>query len=75
MEEEVQVQKRRTDKVSSDKDKEISSWKRKCKEKEREIQELHATIAQHERDKDTLTKRHLAELAKLQEQKKRAHKR
>ena len=70
MEEEVQVQKRRTDRVSSDKDKEISSWKRKCEEKEREIQELHATIAQHEQDKDTLTKIHIAELAKLQEQKK-----
>lgn len=70
MEEEVQVQKRHTDKVSSDKDKEINSWKRKCKEKEHEIQELHATIAQHEQDKDTLTKKYMAEIAKLQEQKK-----
>lgn len=67
MEEEVQVQKRQSDKVSSNKDKEINSWKRKCKEKEREIEELHATIAQHEREKDTLTKMYMAEIAKLQE--------
>ena len=70
MEEEVQVQKRRTDKVSSDKDKEISTWKRKCREKEREIQELHVKIAQQEREKDSLTKMYMAEIAKLQEEKK-----
>ena len=70
MQEEVNVQKRRADKVSSDKDEEINSWKRKCEEKEREIQELLATISQQEQEKDALRKTHQAEIEKLQEQKK-----
>ena len=63
------MQKIRTDKVSSDKDKEIDSWKKKCEEKELEIQELRVTIARQQDEKDALTKIHIAEIEKLQEQK------
>ena len=70
MEAAVKVQKEQTDKVSSDKDKEINCWKRKCEEKEHEIQELRVKIAQQEQEKEALTKMCMVEIAKLQEQKK-----
>lgn len=68
MENEVKTQKRRADKVSNDKDIEINSWKKKCEQKECEIQELRVTIAKQEQEKSKLTKAHVAEILKLREQ-------
>lgn len=67
MEEEVQTQKRRADRISNEKDIEINSWRKQCEEKESEIKMLRVTIARQEREKRELNTMHMAEIKKLKQ--------
>ena len=65
MEDEIRVQKLRTDKVATEKDKEINSWKKCYEEKEREVEMLRAKIARQEKEKRELIRDHMAKIKDL----------
>ena len=65
MEDEIRMQKLRTDKVATEKDKEINSWKKRYEEKEREIEMLRDKIARQEKEKRELMREHMARIKGL----------
>jgi hypothetical protein len=65
MKDEIRAQKLRTDKVATEKDKEINSWKKCYEEKEREVEMLREKIARQEKEKRDLIRDHMARIKDL----------